>query len=267
MVKTSGKINLQISARPTKGQLSEPAAGLLRYSPSQNFKGTDEFAFAIFNSKNEFIQSDTVIIIVDDDTTNLPCGVYPQDDWVNATGPLVSVDVLANDIFCGDSASFVVEIYRPSTSFPPHRGSASVVNNRIVYTSSVPNVSDTIIYRVSKTSDTSLVGFATLYVNFGTQACESFTRDDFYTIPSDSTLADSLNLFVLQNDQLCNSPTIFSLLTDPQHGEAYPSVHNNEFFVRYKRNLQDPRPLTDSLTYRVCIDQDCYNGRVRLKIN
>ncbi len=264
IVKTQGRVRLDISAQPKKGKLKELATGLLRYAPFNDFtKGRDAFVFSVFNQHNEFITSDSVVIIVDD-STHLPCSFYPQDDFVDANSSSVEVSVLNNDVLCGgdDSADVVLQLY----NFNPaqHQGVATIVNgNRIRYTenSAGQALSDSIIYKVSKRSNPNVVGYATLYVSLNqAQVCNFTVNPDNYSFKK-SVAADTVTLGVLVNDIFCDSLTSLQIIENTVHGDAWVNGDN----IRYVYlSAMDSTTYVDTLAYRVCIGTRCDVGRVKI---
>ena len=279
-IKTTSSVRLDISSQPRKGDLSEVGTGFLKYSPDQHFtRGRDAFAFSIYDENNHLLKSDSLVIIVEDDSTNLPCGIYPQDDFVyQATGGPVQVNVLANDILCGDSANLILEVYRPNNNFPPYAGTATVLSNSVIQYTPGSNFSgsDEFIYKISSASDSSLVGFAVVHISAETQ-CNFVVNDDTYTINPDSIHYDSLGvgpahydtlqLYVLNNDMLCDSAGVghsFSIIQAPQHGTAY---YSNQAPIGYVyQHSGTSTAYTDSLVYRVCVDQRCKFGIVKINV-
>jgi hypothetical protein len=273
MVKTNAKIRLNVSSQPDKGDLSEPAKGLLRYAPFENFnQGRDSFAFSIFDEHDELLLSDTIIIIVEEDSTNLPCGYYPHDDYAYASNAPIAVNVLANDFLCGDSLDVKLEIYRPDNSFPPHHGTATVNSNYIVYTANSNMQSDTVVYKVSSLKDNTLFGYAVLHIAAGHDTCSMNAFDDFVSHrDSTSSLADSVDLRVTLNDQLCgNTITNFMIVDAPSHGEVrmYPVSGGSHWNITYYYSLGDTgNTIQDSLQYKWCVGPECHTAKTRIQIH
>ena len=107
MVKTQNTIKLNVSSQPTNGKLWEVGPGLLKYVPFKTYKGKDEFLFSVYDTDNKLLKTDTIDIVVDEDPSNLPC-IYPQDDWIYSSGTPITVDVLANDMICGNASNLLV---------------------------------------------------------------------------------------------------------------------------------------------------------------
>lgn len=276
-IKTRSAIRLDIDSQPRKGNLSELGTGFLRYSPDQHFvKGRDAFAFSVYDENNRLLISDSLVIIVKDDTTGLPCGIYAREDFVyQATAAPVFVNVLANDILCGDSANLVLEIYRPNYEFPPHAGTATVLSNHTIRYTPGSNFSgsDEFIYKVSSPFDSSLVGFAIVHIS-SQDSCNFEVNDDYYSFDADSLIADTaashgvVRLFVLNNDILCDSSSTeysFSIVEFPDRGTAYYESADAIGYIFPQNAIPEPG-YTDSLVYRVCIDQRCRYGKARIYV-
>jgi hypothetical protein len=269
-IKTQQDIRLDISSQPQKGALTELGTGFLRYSPNQHFvRGRDAFAFSIYDKNNQLLKRDSLVIIVEDDSTNLPCAMYPQDDYVyQISGGPVLVNVLINDIICGDSANLVVSIYQPGNGFPPHHGTATVLSGGVIqYTPGNSfGGSDEFIYRISVPGDTSTVGFGMVHILPRAQ-CDFYLNPDDYTFSRDTLQTDTVQLYVLNNDILCDSPGqdhSFSIVEQPLHGTAF---YSSAAPIGYVFPGSGPAAFTDSLVYRVCIDQQCRIGRVKIKVD
>lgn len=270
LVNAQGKISVLISKGPQKGTLVNVAAGLLKYSPNGNFtNGQDVFSYSVFNANQELLKQDSVIIIVEDDTTHLPCGLYAQDDYVYAAGSPVVIEAWQNDIICGDTSDLKIEVYRPDHTFSPHQGTAYIVADRIWYEPYVTdgNVTDTIIYRISKISNPSVYAYASVYVNINPETCQLGLEDDSYIL--DQPLGyDSLLLTVLMNDQLCDSVLSFNVVEYPHNGQV--GVRYNEevgFHLKYYYTLTHPdSAIYDSLRYKVCSPQECRTAVTRIQV-
>jgi hypothetical protein len=266
-INTNGRVNLNISRQPAKGSLSEVAAGLLKYKPSGAFtNGRDVFTFSVFSESNQLIKTDSVIIIVGD-TTSVPCGIYPGDDWVNAASTPVDVFVLSNDLICGDSTDIILEIYKPGNGFPPYHGTATVTsNNWIRYTSSNQHVMDTIVYKVTKASDPSIYGFGTVYINTN-QQCWPHLPEKLLMKSDPGIGLDSVSIWLTQGAvPICGKiyDDSLSIVNGPDVGSA----RVEEDWIWYVYELTESRrTISDSLVYRICDGNDCLDGKIRIRIN
>jgi hypothetical protein len=266
-VKTLGTVKLNIAGQPRHGDLADLGSGFLQYSPDHNFKkGHDAISFSIYSANNEFIKFDSVVIIIEDDTTQLPCGIYPRNDSVyNVTGPTI-INVLSNDIICGDSSDVIVEVYKPSAAFPPYAGTASVTaDNKIQYTpGSGFSGTDKIIYKVYSPTDTTKIGFGIVYI-VKEQACVLQLQNDYFTINRDTLQSDTLQLFVFDNDVLCGDSVNYSYTISkaPLYGKAYM---RRRFAIDYIVP-DSTATFTDSLFYKVCNGSQCKEASVAITIH
>jgi hypothetical protein len=269
MIKSAGSVRLDITGQPRKGDLSEVSTGILQYSPNAQFKkGRDFFEFSVYSQNNSLLKRDSIIIIVESDTTNLPCGIYPQNDFVyDISGPAI-INVLFNDVLCADSTQVGVEIYRPDQS--PDYGTAVVQANQILYTpgNSFTGV-DKIVYKVFNLSDTTKFGIGIVYIN-KTPNCIFETYADNYVFRADTLNNDSLHLNVFNNDQLCGTPVssyVFTLLQDGNVGDAVYQNSGGLTGLTYSFSDTLAHTFTDSLTYRLCKDARCRTAKVYIKVN
>ncbi|HEY9045775.1 MAG TPA: hypothetical protein VIN08_07750 [Ohtaekwangia sp.] len=264
-VKTLGTVKLNVSGQPRHGNLTELSNGFLQYSPDHTFrKGTDAIAFSIYSESNQFIRLDSIVIIVENDTTQLPCGYYPRNDSTfNVTGT-VSIPVLQNDILCGDSSDVILEIYRPATSFPPYYGTATVVGTHIQYTPNSAFTSDKIIYKVYSSTDTTKVGYGVVYL-YNEAPCTVQLNSDQFDIPADTVTTDSVRLYVFSNDILCQDTAqySFSISKAPVYGKA---TMRSPYRIDYKL-LDTTAAYTDSLRYKVCYGSQCQEASVSINVH
>lgn len=269
-IKTNGKVKLNIASRPTKGLLSEVAGGFLRYKPEATFKtGRDVFTISVFSETNQLITTDSVVIVVAD-STQVPCGVYPKDDWIYSSGTPIEVPVLNNDFVCGDSTDVLLEIYKPGPSFPPFLGNAVVTSdNQIRYTASVgeevPVIEDTVVYKVSRKSNPGVFGYGTLYINALTRCWPSLGGATI-TATSQKVGTDSLFLWVMPGAPICgkNYTENLSVTTHPKNGTAV--VQANWIWYIFDHASANAQ-VTDSLVYQLCAGQECLEAKMKIQIN
>ncbi|RAV98281.1 hypothetical protein DQQ10_24335 [Pseudochryseolinea flava] len=269
LLNTNGEIQVAISKAPQKGILTNVAPGLLKYSPNHNFThGHDVFKYDIFDASHALLKSDSVIIIVEDDTTNLPCGLYAHDDVVTATSSPVAIEVWKNDIICGDTTDLKIEVFRPNHTFPPHQGTAAISGGHILYeTELTTSVADTIIYRISRISNPSVYAYASVHVLINPDACNFTLFDDQFSFDR-PVGQDTVTLPVTLNDLLCESVISFTIEEEPHLGE-YLIGQNAElgYYVKYHYDLPGPDTVVfDSLLYKVCVPGQCKTGRARFAI-
>jgi hypothetical protein len=284
-VRTERPIRLDITSGPRYGKLRELRAGLLQYQPNADFKeGRDSFRFAIYADNDRLLLEDTVGIIVDDDTTHLPCGVYTRTDSISLNGADGAyIYPLENDILCGDTAHYRVEVFQPqpAPASPPYYGTATANAqfDYILYTAtSNPHKDDLIIYKVYDITDTTRVGYGVIFINAdstggegpeepeepGEQPCQFTLVDDFYRIALDTLQTDTLYFMPFQNDSLCDrSWQSYTLGIEEQsiHGL---SITQSPWVIKYGRP-QAPFPgLMDSLVYRACYGDTCRTAKIRI---
>lgn len=266
MVKSSGAVRLDVTGKPVSGTLTKLSGAVLQYLPNANFtSGRDAFEFSIYSRENTLLGKDTVIIIVEPDSTQLPCGVYPQTDYVKGVSSSHLIQVLQNDILCGDSADFAVEVYQPDTSYPPTFGTAIVQGQSLRYTPG-PGFAgyDSIVYKVYDVRDTTRWGIGRVYMS-PASACTFEVYNDSFVFRRDSIGADTTAfLDIYSNDQLCGKPAShyqFTLIDDGDIGSA--SFDNSG--LRY-RIPGAPQTFSDSAVYKLCYGARCEIARVYIQV-
>lgn len=266
MIKTSAPVRVAIAAQPEKGALTDLGDGLLQYVPTQSTGSNDALSLALFAEDGNLIKVETVGVQVKRDTANMPCSIYPVDDYVSVLRDgSVMINVLANDFICGeDSANLILSVWKPSANSVPDHGTAIVVNNQIVYTpQSSFTGNDKVIYRLT-TADGGKVAFGVVYVQVKPDLCEVNLVDDFFTIGIDSIRTDSTLLRVYNNDIFCDVTMNQYIISKwPRHGVATI----NEYGVGYKFTDPDTtRILYDTLGYQVCSTVRCYWAQVLIEL-
>ena len=268
IIQTNQPVRLEITSQTRKGDLTNLGKGLLQYVPANpSGKVRDAFEFAVFSESNQILKTDSVVIIVENDSTELPCGVFPIDDFVYniSRDSAVWINVLANDVICSsDSADIQLSIYKPADGFPPLVGHAEVVNNRIVYHPGDGFTgNDKIVYRVEGTDGAVAYGFVYIHQ---VQPCEFELHDDFFRISRDSSDSVGVLLPVFQNDVMCETFIAIDelhIFEAPHWGTATISS-NGVFFVPSDSTLNSTK--TDSIGYELCFDAVCYRAKVVLEI-
>lgn len=267
-VTTNQPARISVTSATKFGALSDLGKGLLQYTPSVGKRAmVDSFEFTIFSERNQVYDVDTVVIRIENDSTNLPCGIFPVDDYVygaTANNP-VSSSVLVNDYICAaDPADLIVSIYRPDDTYPPHFGTAEVSGKTVVYTpGSGFELADRVIYKVYHPGNPESAAFGALYIA-GEQPCEFFLRSDSVAFDLDSLIA-GVRIPVLQNDSLCASGSYQSNVTVPaKYGTAMISDH----MIAYQLDgVQTIAPFeSDFFLYEICIDATCATARVDIRV-
>jgi hypothetical protein len=262
-LKTNVPARVAITSKARYGDIIDLGKGVLQYTPlNGNSSARDGFEFTVYSLNNEVIKRDTIDIIVEHDSTKLPCNLYPRPDFVYGIGQdSIKIDVTANDIICGTDVT--VSIFRPSNSFPPHHGYAHVYNDDIYY-SPKPSFqgTDKIIYKLTSTSDSTHVAYSIVYITKDS-ACTFRLADDDY-VWSESAADSLLLLPVFQNDSLCR-PLIHytvNLKVLPLYGQAM-RVPNG---FTYKAPASTTAPFEDRFSYELCADGVCKTARVSVTL-
>ncbi|HTJ53007.1 MAG TPA: Ig-like domain-containing protein [Cyclobacteriaceae bacterium] len=279
-IQTNQKVTLTITRQTTQGTLSSLGKGMLKYQPYKNTT-RDSFGFTIYDEHNTILTEDSVVIIVVKDSTDLPCGIYPADDYLtlNSSDSSVTttearyINVLANDITCGyDSTEIEISIYQPGSGyFPPYQGTAEVENGLVKYT---PNASfsgtDEIYYAIHIKNDTAISAIGVVHISEITNTCKFQLNNDYYSFSKDSIGYDSLMqrgiyLSVLSNDVLgCNNIQLpYSIVFNPHHGSATIS---GDLILYKPDSLYAGQFRTDSLRYQVCSDSICLQAMTIINI-
>lgn len=272
-VQSNVPVTFTVTALPTKGELASLGKGLLQYTPGNpKVKSRDAFEFTVFSSNNQVLQRDTVIIIVEPDSTQLPCGIFAADDYVRGivSDTTITINVLANDYICGfDSLDYEVSLYAG-----PVYGSAAIVNNRIRYTSGPSYTKfDKLIYKIEPRQSTGQTGYAYVYITADSTPeppvpCEFTPFDDTFSIKVDTLRGGSALLDVFQNDQLCDSllrSYAVRITKAPVHGTA--QIGKDGLTFTPDQDLPVGSSRLDSVRYELCLNQRCRPAKVTVKVN
>jgi hypothetical protein len=255
--------NVAITSRTRHGELTDLGNGILQYMPAGgNANLRDAFEFTVSTANNQILKRDTIHIIIENDSTNLPCNIYPVTDYVHALKQVpVLIDVTKNDIICGGSVT--VSVFKPGNSFPPHFGSAEVQGNRILYSPGAEfEGMDKIMYKLTAAGDPSRTAYGIVYVS-GDSVCSFRLVDDVYTYRE--TVKDSfLTLPVFSNDSLCQSMSEYqvSLSSLPIYGQASIAQGN----ILYKVPASASVLLIDHFDYKLCMGTTCKTARVNISL-
>lgn len=273
MIRTNLPVTLSVTQPTSKGKLSSLGLGLLRYAPdNRNASTRDTFEFTVYSESHEILAKDTVVIIVEPDSTKLPCGLYPADDYVynfHGDHPL-TIDVLANDKLCGiDTLDYQVSVFWQGNNTGPRHGSADVVNNKIIYTAGASYTKgDSLLYKI-QSRDMKKLSFGYVYISAAPKipACTFKLLGDTLQINPDTLKADTVLLRVFTNDNLCDTTSYgytLSIAKAPLYGQARIGWDG----VTYTPdNLPAGTSRTDSLRYQLCRDAVCRQAKVVIKVS
>ncbi|HYG03409.1 MAG TPA: Ig-like domain-containing protein [Chryseosolibacter sp.] len=296
LIASSGNYSFQISQRPTLGTLQSMGGDVLRYTANEGVnEGQDAFIVSVFSSANSLLGQDSVSIVITQDSTNMPCGVYAINDYAyysdsTAVDGHIDIDVLLNDILCGVEPSQIEvsipeDLMEGSNPLPQaHFGTVSVLaDNRIRYTpDDMFNGTDSIIYKLVKPAgvpeagDPEITAYGFIFIsaqksNPPDSSCKDsfYLNDDFYVIrlnDQDSTAGDSTNvrkIFIglFDNDFLC--PAYTFEFTDPENGGII-SEWNYAGQMYYEAPPLAVTGFADSFSYEVCIEGVCREASVTI---
>ena len=256
--------SIAITSQTRHGDLTDLGNGILQYIPSlTNANSRDAFEFTVLTTSNQILKRDSVIIIIENDSTELPCNIYPVPDSVYVLREVpVLIDVIENDVICGGSV--IVSIYKPVNSFPPHFGQAEVQGNRILYSpGSEFEGSDKIMYKLTGATDPSRVAYGIVYLTGNSTSCSFRVDDDLY-VYGENVKDSLLSLPVFANDSLCEPISQYqvNLKSQPLYGQAL-ITHNN---IQYKVPVSPTVPFTDSFEYQICLNATCKTARVNVRL-
>lgn len=261
-VETSQSVRIAVTSDPRHGDLTDLGYGILQYSPTAgSANARDGFEFTVYSSSNEIIKKDSLIIIIENDSTNLPCNIYPVTDYVHSVGQnAVLIDVTANDIICSNAVE--VSVYKPESSYPPFYGTAQVQDNKILYTpGSTFDGTDKIMYKITA-SNPSRTAYGMVYIT-SDSSCSFSLANDLYTYDS-LVQGSALQLDVFQNDSLCQAINQYqvNVKSGPSHGTVSSTSGGFLYTVRDAVGLT----FSDQFTYEVCIDATCKVAQVDIEL-
>jgi hypothetical protein len=261
-IQTNQPARLAVTSTPRHGTLKDLGKGMLQYSPATGgARARDGFEFTVYSASNEIIKKDSVIIIIENDSTNLPCNLYPVTDYVyDVASSGVTIDVLVNDIICSNDV--VVSVHKPENSFPPYFGTAEVKNNKVIYYPGASfSGSDKIMYKISS-SNPERIAYGLVYIT-SDSSCTFSVSDDLYvfnTIQEGSTVA----LSAFDNDSLCQALNQYqvNVRSGPFYGQAALTSSGFSYLVPDSVGVN----FSDYFLYEMCIDAACKTARVDIKV-
>ncbi len=253
---------LAVTSSPSHGTLTDLGKGIIQYAPKAgNTRVKDGFEVTVFSKSNEILKKDTVVIIVENDSTKLPCSIYPVNDYVYNVASAVTIDVTANDIICSNDVT--VSVYRPENTFPPYYGMATVSGDKIVYTpgGSFPG-EDKLMYKLTAANNPELFAYGMVYITGGS-SCHLALHDDAFVY--DSLVGSTIMLPVFLNDSICEALNLYqvNIKTNPLFGKA--SITSDG--ILYEVPGSAGNISYDHFTYEVCLDAVCETARVDVKHN
>jgi hypothetical protein len=252
-----------VTSQPRLGKLKDFGNGIIQYTPAVgNSKGRDNFEFTLYTTNNEIIKRDTLTLIIENDSTGLPCGIYPKADYAYSAGTTpILIDVVANDIICGGPVN--VSIFQPNEKFPPQFGKAEITNKKIRYTPSIAfGGSDIIIYKLANATDTTRQAYGVVFVT-ADSVCNYRISDDHFVFKGQS-LDSTFTLPVFINDSLCDMISQYQAYAKslPVYGKVSTIAEG----FAYIPPASPVFPFEDHFTYEVCKDGMCKSAKVNVTL-
>jgi large repetitive protein len=242
--------SFKVKKQPANGSATFLKEGILLYTPTQKVK------IDYFILEGEARQDTIRIKFVPVDS--LPCQTVTQPDkYIAKPGESITLNVLANDVFCSSAA----DTTSLQIASPPQQGTALVQGSRLVYQSKPGYTGvDFLIYKICDAKGVCSLVQVGISVDDGTAPCNG-VQDDNYVIN------DSLTLFVLSNDQICGQtldPASLTILTPPQHGTVKKSNSGAVYYITAPGYTG-----ADMFTYQVCAKNapgTCGTAQVKLQV-
>jgi hypothetical protein len=260
-VQTNIEARLAVTSTPQHGTLTDLGKGIIQYSPANgNARAKDGFEVTIYSKANEILKKDTVVIVIETDSTKLPCSIYPVNDYVYNVTSAVTIDVTGNDIICTNDV--IVSVYRPENSFPPYYGTATTSGNKIIYT---PGASfsgiDKLMYKLTAAGDPKLSAYGIVYITKDS-FCSLRLKDDVYTYYS-LKAGSTLKLAVFDNDTICQALNLYQVNIKSQPALGKASLSSGGLLYEVPKSVG--LTFSDHFTYEVCLDAKCMTARVDVK--
>ena len=220
--------SLNISQAPLRGELSHLDVLLLKYTPGSEFlEGKDEFVFSVM-SNQKVIATQTMTILMKQNSDELPCGLFAIDDKVSLTsGSSVDIHFRKNDLFCGIDGSSLQVTVRSN----PHHGEARLVGDTIIVYTPDPTFTgrDELLYRLSDSSGEG--------VTYGTVTLSILSKSKIQNLKIPHLNANSL-FFVDENIGYLAGTNIVKTTDGGEHWnvlpvslfDTYPCVNFDDLF-------------------------------------
>jgi hypothetical protein len=275
---TQNVASLDIIQAPDYGTAAFGEGNLLSYTPFASVVEAEDKVVVEVKNKNNGSEKVTLFFKIKAENDDLPCKSSAQADKIAVeTGKNISIDVFANDQLC----EATIEKNSLKITAAPKQGKASIVNQKIEFITN-PNVlkgTDRFIYEYftinskgERTKQTASVNIAINEKNAGgNNGCKLKLTDDLVVLPPAFPF-DSILIKPLENDKLCDSPSIgvLSIIQSAKYGKAVVTKGKN--FISYtpqKSTIAPPpnAPITDEVLYRFCQNGNCDTAVVRIKIS
>jgi len=270
-IQTGRAVTFTITSSPHFGSLTSLGMGILQYTPNPGVT-QDAIGFSL-SQNNVIIKKDSIIILLQKDSTTLPCGIYPATDYVYNVSRDSSrwINVLANDYICPLYSGDVTLSIVSNSDFPyPIHGTARIVNSGIQYTpGSSFSGTDSILYEIQSIKYPNQIAYGMVYI-LTQPICTTFTlASDQYSYSVDSLLLNHSKVFlpVYNNDALCDplkSSYTYSIINPPMYGTA--TINAGGIYYALGSQTLPTGNFMDSLNYQVCHYQVCLKAKVIINL-
>jgi hypothetical protein len=277
LITASGNHRFAVTDQPDFGKLESLGNNLMQYKPNQGVtEAQDAFRLTIFGDNNVVLDEDTVTIIITEDSTAYPCGIYAFEDYVYDVDDVIDIDVLANDTACNLDISQVQvsipEIVINGVVIPEAEfGTVEVLANKEIRYTPGPNYPghDLFYYSITKPADGSNArsneetSIALVYI-IGPIQCDSLiVNNDEYIWHMDTlNLFDTLYLPVTANDIWCTREAGFTEIVRYPQGTITQASNDNGFY--YVRPVNVQATERDIFRYRLCAGGGCAEAEVTI---
>jgi large repetitive protein len=198
---------MNVIVDPRHGSILFRSPDTLIYTPQLGYCGKDTLTYVILNNKGLSDTADIVITITctPDVATALPVAV--RDVTTTPKNKPVTVAVLTNDTLNGTLTKPIIVITQPK------RGTATVVNNDIVYTPQTGQCGyvDTVVYEICNIQGCST---AEVIVSVACPTTLPIAIDDNYV----TNLNTSINFSPLKNDTVNGVLKSLNIIATAKHG-------------------------------------------------
>jgi hypothetical protein len=261
----------RVSLEPSKGSLKNFENGYMTYVPDSSYlSGTDTFVMEGLNSEGQVMGSDSMQIVVVQDTSELPCfngALFDYKEIVQNT--VATIDILKNDGICGiEVAELKLEIV-----IEPLHGTLTISEDTtIIYTPELDFIgSDEFLYQLEITD-----AAGNIYESVASAAISVFEEDEFFctkilyddSYVLEQGISEYFSLYVTENDTICEGSEIY-ISESPMagHAEVYTDQDGVQFIAYYIENKPNSQIL-DSLGYSVAdVVGNTRTAKVTLQIN
>jgi Bacterial Ig domain len=230
---------ISIAKNAINGVVNLDKGNFLYYAPKSTISsGIDSFSIKI-NDKVNSIK----VVVLSKVTSTIPCELGAMlDKTISDKNKPVSIDVLANDMFCvgADLTTFKIVAQ-------PTNGKLTVSGTTLTFTPNTNFVGiDKAIYMISGLNGTQINTSAEVYFIITDPTLCQISIKPVYLKWSPSATATSLTIDVISKNELCNLPKNSLLISSPpQNGTA--KIVNSR--IVYTPNSTTPTTQTEVISF------------------